>query len=244
MSVVVSIHDVHPSTRERSLELLDLVRNRGIDATLLVVPGPWRGTALDDDPELIDRLSAAAADGYELALHGWQHEPTRPSTSRNHRNRVVARGCAEFCDLDRSTARALIDRGVEEMGRHGWSPLGFTPPGWLASDDTIDALYEAGFAYTTSHLRVTDLWNDRDLTIPAVCQRPHSGLAAAGSWLTRRMLVRHVVNDRPIRLALHPADLDDPRTREATVATLDIAACRPTTSYAGLLDLPRLAVSR
>jgi len=238
MTVVVSIHDVHPTTSERSLELLDMVRRRGIRATLLVVPGPWRGRNLAGDPALIDRLSAAAGDGYELALHGWAHQPRTPSTARNARNRVLARGCAEFCDLDLVTARELIARGVEEMERHGWSPIGFTPPGWLASDQAIDALYEAGFAYTTSHLEVTDLWHDREIRIPAICQRPHSSLAAMGSWFTRRMLVHHVVHQRPIRLALHPADLDDPRTRDATLATLDVAACRTTASYADLLDLP------
>lgn len=237
MTVVVSIHDVHSSTSERSLELLDMVRRRGIRATLLVVPGPWRGRALADDPALIRRLSAAAADGYELALHGWRHEPGTRAATRNTRNRVMARGCAEFCDVDLDTARELVGRGVEEMERHGWSPIGFTPPGWLASDAAVDALYEAGFAYTTSHLTVTDLWHDREFRIPAVCQRPDSTLSGVGSWFTRRMLVRHVVQHRPIRLALHPADLDDPRTRDATIATLDIAACRTTASYADLLDL-------
>lgn len=238
MTVVVSIHDVHATTGERSLELLDMVRRRRIRATVLVVPGPWRGRPLDDDPALIDRLSAAAADGYELALHGWRHEPNDPTSARNARNRVMARGCAEFCDLDLAAARDLIARGVEEMERHGWSPIGFTPPGWLASGDAVDALYEAGFAYTTSHLTVTDLWLDREIRIPAICQRPASSLAGVGSWFARHVLVRHVVQQRPIRLALHPADLDDPRTRDATIATLDIAACRPTASYADLLDLP------
>ena len=237
MSVVVSIHDVHATTRDRSLELLGMVRRRGIRATLLVVPGPWRGRSLADDPALIDELSAAAAEGYELALHGWQHQPVKLSTTRSTRNRVMARGCAEFCDLDLVTARALVARGVEEMERHGWSPVGFTPPGWLASDEAVDALYEAGFAYTTSHLKVTDLWHDREIRIPAICQRPESSLAGVGSWFTRHMLVRHVVQHRPIRLALHPADLDDPRTRDATIATLDIAACRTTASYADLLEL-------
>ena len=237
MTVVVSIHDVHPTTSERSLELLAMVRRRGIRATLLVVPGPWRGRSLADDPALIDQLSIAAADGYELALHGWRHQPNTPSM-RNTRNRVLARGCAEFCDLDHATAGDLIARGIDEMERHGWSPVGFTPPGWLASDAAVDALFEAGFAYTTSHLTVTDLWHDRELRIPAICQRPDSGLAGVGGWLTRHVLVRRVVQGRPIRLALHPADLDDPRTRDATIATLDIAACRPTASYAHLLEVP------
>ncbi|MAT05963.1 MAG: hypothetical protein CL424_13075, partial [Acidimicrobiaceae bacterium] len=129
MTVLVSIHDIHSTTSARSLELLDMIRRRGIRATLLVVPGPWRGQPLAATPELIERLTAASRDGYELALHGWRHEPATPTGARHRRNRVLARGCAEFCDADLVTARGLIDRGVEEMDRHGWSPLGFTPPG-------------------------------------------------------------------------------------------------------------------
>lgn len=216
--------------------MLELVEARGIRATLLVVPGRWNSVALSDDPSTVAWLRDAADRGHEVAMHGWTHEVgnDRAAAHRNVRNRFVARGCGEFVDLDQSAALARLEAGIIAMAECGFRPLGFTPPGWLASPGTVAALRTTGFAYTTSHGAVHDLVRDRHLRVPAVCQRPGSPLTAAGISVVRRFVVHRIVRHRPVRVALHPADIRSARLHDATAQLLDIAACTETTTYAEL----------
>lgn len=237
-AVIVSLHDVHPSTDAASRELLDMVDAHNLCATLLVVPGRWNGTELRDDTHHCRWLRRADADRHEVAMHGCNHEvdAERSAARRNLRNRVLARGCAEFVDLDEPTASHLLARGLAAMTDAGLRPVGFTPPGWLASPGTIRALEAAGFAYTTSHGSMIDLAAGTRHRIPAVCQRPNSPLTAVGVSMVRRFVVNRVANRKPVRLALHPADVADPRLRSASEQLLDIATCAPSLTYRELLE--------
>lgn len=234
---IVSIHDVHPSREAGSSELLDMVDRRSIKATLLVVPGRWNDQSLDDAPAFVHWLHAATGRGHEIAMHGWTHEvsPDRAAAARNPRNRLVARGCAEFVDLDEAGALGRLEAGLWAMADHGFAPVGFTPPGWLASAGTFAALRRLGFEYSTSHGSVHDLVRGERVRIPAVCQRPGSTVAPVGVSIVRRYVVHRVVRHRPVRLALHPADLDHAALRDATEQLLDIVACAPTRTYADLV---------
>jgi uncharacterized protein len=181
-SIVVSLHDVAPATAAQSMRWLSIVEQHGMRASLLVVPGPWRNGSLANDAEFAAWLRAAGDRGHELSLHGWEHRAIRHNDdSRNATRRhslvgnVLARGCQEFWQLGLREADRRIAAGLEVLHAAGIETSGFTPPGWLASPETVTTLRKRGFAYTTTQRSVIDLRNDRVLPISALSQRP-------GSW--------------------------------------------------------------
>jgi hypothetical protein len=222
--MVVSVHDVAPATAAASRAWIGELAALGVRATLLVVPGPWRGSCLEGDETMAAWLRAAAVDGHEIAQHGWAHAAAGPSPAwREVVNRAVCRGCGEFWSLDESEARTRLQRGRAVLWAHGLDPVGFTPPGWLASAASVRAMRSLGYRYTTSHRGVTDLVSGRRHAAFALSHRPGGAGERLGAELMRRAARRAVEQGRAVRLALHPADLARPGLREATVAT--ISAC-------------------
>ena len=124
--------------------ILDLLRESDIPATFFV-PGH---TALAY-PRLVE---AIAADGHELAPHGWVHESPR--------------------DLPREAERALLEKNLAILARFA----GAQPRGHRASSDeftphTVEILSEFGIEYDAScsgsdfspyYLRIGDEWSRTD----------------------------------------------------------------------------------
>ena len=232
------MHDVAPATVEHSQRWRAALDLRGVPASLLVVPGPWRGQHLSQDPDLVGWLRDRAAAGDDIVQHGWTHRAA-PGGSywRQCRGRLVARGAAEFAALSEPEAYRRLVAGREALNRSGLPTVGFTPPGWLHSPGTLRALNRLGFEFTTSHRGIRDLRSGRLYAGPALSHRPGGRgeqlaariLSAAARAGTRR--------GGTIRIALHPDDLDIPRLRRITLATIDAvlaAGGRPMT-YSGAL---------
>ncbi|GGP46122.1 DUF2334 domain-containing protein [Streptomyces abikoensis] len=235
---VVSVHDVAPWSFSRSRRWLAELDARGVPATLLLVPGAWRGPRLPDDPALVRWLHEAARRGHELSLHGCTHRavPGGPP-ARRWLNSLLARGCAEFCALDEVEAHRRLSAGLAALASVGIAPEGFTPPGWLASPGSFAALRAVGLEYTTSHLAVHDLRTGARHRMPALSHRPGGLGERAGARLMRAAAGRWSGRGRPFRIALHPADLDRPGLRELALEAVDLAlaaGARPWT-YAGLV---------
>lgn len=57
--IVVSVHDIAPGTAAQTMRWLADLDARGICATLLLMPGPWRGRRLAEDPELAEAMLEA-----------------------------------------------------------------------------------------------------------------------------------------------------------------------------------------
>ncbi|WP_079101903.1 DUF2334 domain-containing protein [Carbonactinospora thermoautotrophica] len=236
---VVSIHDVAPASAEPCRRWLADLDERGVPATLLIVPGPWRGPALPEDPALVAWLREAEQRGHELSLHGYAHEGVQGGSGpRQLVNRVLARGCAEFCALDEAEARHRLEDGLAVLDLVGIKPVGFTPPGWLASPGAYRALKALGFRYTTSHLAVHDLSSGRRLAMFALSHRPGGFGERFGARLMRHAGARWARRGTPFRIALHPQDLARPGLREAALDAIDAAlaaGARPYT-YARLVE--------
>jgi uncharacterized protein len=246
--LLVSIHDVAPASAEATRRWLADLDARGVPATLLVIPGPWRGSRLREDPELVADLHAARERGHELALHGWCHQagPDGPGWRRKTAQ-LVARGAAEFAALDQGQAGTRLRAGLSELGDLGIEPGGFHPPGWLASPGAVAALRRLGMRYTSSHLAIHDLVTERRHKLPALSHRPGGG---AGEMLSAR-LVRGTAwsmtrAGRSFRIALHPDDLDRPGLREITLDVIDkaMAAGTSPSTYSGLVTSSLAAVAR
>lgn len=259
---MVSVHDVAPGTSAQSLRWIADLNRRGVPATLLLVPGPWRGPMLASDGALADLLLEAESCGHELALHGYYHRSTHGAGSLWRRGvaRVMAPGAAEFATLSQDEARARIEAGLDELASLGVDPVGFHPPGWLLNPESICALRRSGLRYYTTHLGVHTLVRgpgrefpaggelrraagELRLAAPVLAHRP----GAVGEQLGMRILTqaarRLAQEGRALRIALHPDDLSRPGLREAALRAIDDAieaGARPVT-YAGALGLPRTA---
>lgn len=224
-TVVVSIHDVAPSTHAASSHWLDIIEAHRLRATLLVVAGPWNGPRADEDPAFGDWLRAAAAGGHEIAAHGWDHRRIEDpegnwTSSRRVFGNVAARGCEEFWMLGQREARRRLIRTCSVLHAIGVEADGFTPPGWLASREALDAARGLGFRYRTSHRGVHDLRTGATVLAPAFSHRPGTALTAAAAWGVERLARALLLRGGLVRLALHPDDLDTGTTRDATLRLL------------------------
>lgn len=225
--LVVSIHDVAPATVAETRNWLADLDGLGVRATLLIVPGPWRGADLAGAPEYGAELRRAADAGHELALHGWCHT-AQPGGARSRRwsGRIAARGAGEFWTLDAAEARARIDRGVAALRLVGIEPEGFVPPGYLASPGTRQALAASGLRYWTSHFAVHDLGAGVRHTVVALSHRPATEADGrpfgerSGSYLIEHSPHWFTRRGRPLRLALHPDDLRRPGLRDTTLRAI------------------------
>ena len=186
--LVVSIHDVAPSTLEESETWRGLVpRYEGRDS--------WRAGA--------DRAWARrrADAGDELVLHGYSH--LRPG----------GRHGAELAGRSDHEVRASIVEGLEELRAAGLDPAGFIAPAY-AHPPAADAICRAaglGWWATRASLR----WEGGRRSLPSlglgVSTGPRRALSPAIARASARALERVAV----VRLDLHPADLRHRRLARA-----------------------------
>jgi predicted deacetylase len=248
---MVSIHDIAPGTAPQTSRWLEALDSRGIPSTLLLVPGPWRGPSLVSDARLAEDMLDAQDRGHELALHGFYHVATHGSGPLWRRGvaQVMARGAAEFATLSEGEARARIKAGLEELADVGIEPVGFHPPGWIASPEAVNALRRSGLRYYSTQFGVHSFAGDGGATAElklsafALSHRPGGVGERLGVRLMTEAARRFARDGRAFRIALHPDDLTRPGLREATLDAIDGAldlSARPTT-YAAALGLPRSA---
>jgi uncharacterized protein len=225
--VIVSLHDVASATAEPSRRWMSLFEDRDMRVSVLVVPGPWRGFGpVDRDRPLCSWLRSRRDAGHDIAQHGWTHiEPENSNRGLAARaaGRLAARGCAEFWHLGGLEAARRLTLGRSVLRAAGLEPSGFVAPGWLTSPEARVAVAASGFGYITSHTTVSDLAGGREWTCPVLSQRPGSSITGPGAVATRHIAEWTVRRGRPLRIAAHPADLDDRRTTEAVLAACDTA---------------------
>ncbi len=220
--LVVSVHDVAPATAAACRAWVHDLDRRGVPASLLVIPGPWRGPSILHDAETAVWLHRRVDAGDEVVQHGWLHGgvPGGPRW-RQTMGKVVARGCAEFVALDEDEAVRRLGHGRDILDRIGFAVDGFTPPGWLASPGSMRAVRRLGFAYTTSHAGIHPLPAGPIIWAPALSHRPGGlGERAAVDLLTR-VSRRSAAAGRGVRIALHPADRTRPGLVQATLDAID-----------------------
>jgi uncharacterized protein len=134
---------------------------------------------------------------------------------------VAARGCAEFWALDTREAKRRLELGRDVLQRAGFDPIGFTPPGWLASAPTREVLAELGYRYTTTRGAVLDLDSGASHRVPALSQRPGAASEALGRAVVDSWARRLARRGASARLALHPLDLANPALAESNLAVID-----------------------
>src|SRR3954454_22910169 len=109
----------HPSVTRALPRVRSLLDEAGVRATFFV-----EGRNAELYP---DTLAGLAADGHEVACHGWCHE--------------------RWSELDPARERGLLDRAGEAMAALGIDLRGFRPPGGRLTSASLRLLRELGFTH-------------------------------------------------------------------------------------------------
>jgi uncharacterized protein len=218
--IVVSLHDVAPATAELSRRWLELLESLGVRASLLVIPGRWNGQELSKSPAFVDWLHAAESRGHEIVQHGLLHTRDKNFASTSKRARIgqlLGRGCQEFWELPYEEAFQRLIHGKSIMTKCGFHATGFVAPAWMMSEGTLDALRDTGFQYTNNHTHLINTQTGEKKFVVVTSQRPRSLLSLPGVAVTNGIAKYVESQGKPLRIAIHPADLMSPRLREANL---------------------------
>jgi uncharacterized protein len=211
-ALVVSIHDVAPSTRANVEKILvELARHRVHVCSLLVVPDYHRQGRSLADAGFRSWLHELAANGHEIVIHGVFHQRAR----RNDENalakivtRIYTMDEGEFFDLGYDEALRLVQKAREDFEAHGFHPTGFIAPAWLLGAEAERAVIDAGMSYTTTLRTVRDFGGGRIVQSQSLVYSGRSGWRRVSSLAWNRSLFRRLTTDPLLRLGIHPPDID------------------------------------
>ncbi len=200
-SMVVSVHDVSPFTRDSvAAHPLGAWRGCGVSrASLLVVPDHHHRGNITADPAFGSWLRELVAAGHEPVLHGYFHQRARRPPGNPPAlafSPAVTPPMKASFSTSHSTMHAPSSPAVGTNSRlcAGILPAGFIAPAWLLSAAGEEAARDLGFAYTTRLKSVSRLparrihysqslcWSVRCFVAP----RRQPGLespALSGSWI-------------------------------------------------------------
>jgi len=213
-----TIHDVRPDTLDRVAHLLDLLEPAGSRVALLVVPGlEWTDAG-------VARLAGWAEAGFELAGHGWVHQRTPRTLYHRLHALVISRDQAEHLSATRDEVRDLVRRGRDWFVDHDLpAPTYYVPPAWALGALRPTDLAEVGYRFAEVQWGYHDLESGRFLRSPLI------GFEADTWWRETALGVfnAHQVakarrTGRPLRLGLHPFDLELRRAGEARARVAEV----------------------
>jgi len=199
----VSIHDVMPATLPKVWAILRFLEARAVfPATLLVVPGcQW---SKND----INQLRSIQASGYELAGHGWQHRAKRiASVWHRLHGMVISRNEAEHLSLSPREIADLIAECYSWFHQSGLAaPALYVPPAWAMGRIRKKELKALPFRFYETQTGVYDAACDRMVYLPV------SGYMADSRFRVKALKTTNLINQyvfpKPLRIAIHPDDLN------------------------------------
>lgn len=247
MTLLVSIHDVTPALMPQVRALWTMCRESGVTPALLVVPN-WHGNwPIAADHDFLAWVRGRADDGAEIILHGERHDEAGLPRTLPDRVRAFGRTNleGEFLTLDLAEARTRIDRGLTLLRANGLDPVGFVPPAWLMTPDTIEACRAAGLGFTEDDGAVHLLGAGAErLPSPVVRWSGRAPLRAWASVGIARLRWRLQRRAACVRIAFHPSDLDHPATARSAGRELArwLTQGKPS-RYAELRGAPREPVA-
>ena len=211
-ALVVSIHDVAPSTRAKVDKILASLAGHGVHTcSLLVVPDYHRLGRSLADRSFCSWLHALAVNEHEIVIHGFFHQRAR-RRDENARAKIVTRiytaDEGEFFDLGYDEALRLIRKAQEDFKTHDFHPTGFVAPAWLLGAEAERAVIDAGMSYTTTLRTVRDYHGDRTIPSQSLVYSVRSGLRRISSLTWNRSLFRRLTSNPLLRLGIHPPDID------------------------------------
>lgn len=215
-ALVVSLHDVHPGSFAAIRGQVEALGEAGVSRfSLLVIPDYHGAGRVGADPALCGWLRERAALGDEIVLHGYRH--LRVDSTDSWRTvfwtRFYTRNEAEFLDLGKDGARALLRRGREALAEAGLVARGFIAPGWLMGEGALEAVFAEGFEYTNTVAALL-MADGRREAARSWCWSSRAAWRRASSLGWNGIIAARVLRQRVARLSLHPNDLYFPPLRE------------------------------
>src|SRR6266516_1948236 len=244
-SLVVSLHDVAPSTqRVANNIILELARRGVVTCSLLVVPDYHHQGLFTKDSQFVSWLRNLEADGYEVVIHGYCHRrPRRPNETMRDKflTRFYTNDEAEFYDLDYKEAFRRITAALDEFRAHGLKPRGFVAPAWLLSTEAERAARDAELEYTTRLRTVRDFRSGEEFPVRSIVYSVRSSWRRAISRAWNATLFRLLKSSPLLRISIHPSDYSHPAIWRQIVDLIDAAiGSRTATTYQDWIAEQRL----
>jgi len=212
-SLVVSLHDVAPSTQQITSTIISELCRHGVRVcSILVVPDYHHEGLFAMRHEFVSWLRGLEADGHEIVIHGYFHE--RPAqTKETLRDRFVTRfytrNEGEFYDLDYEEALRRITTARDEFRAHGLKPRGFIAPAWLLGDEAECAVRDAEMEYTTRVHSVCDLRSGNIFPARTLVYSVHNNWRRSLSRTWNAALFRLLKTKPLLRISIHPPDYSE-----------------------------------
>lgn len=202
--VLISIHDVMPSTIDQTESLLGLVEKNGHHrVTLLVVPGHnW-------NDRQIDRLRRWTDRGHQLAGHGWLHQCGRIRGFRHRlHSLLISRDVAEHLSLTTVESIELIKRNWEWFVDQGLPvPQLYVPPAWAMRPIPADDLQQLPFEMIEGLFGILWTKDGSRKSLPLIGYEADSWMRSAFLTTSNR-IARNLASllASPLRISIHPFD--------------------------------------
>ena len=212
--LVVSVHDVAPSSQMIANKIISELSQRGIRVcSLLVVPDYHHQGAAMKDRQFVSWLRDLESAGHEIVIHGYFHErPRRTSESMRDKflTQIYTQREGEFYDIDYDEAFRRITTARDQFRECGLKPRGFVAPAWLLSAEGERAARDAEMEYTTRLRSVCDLRSSQNFAARSLVYsvRNHWRRAASLAW--NATLSRFLKSSPLLRLSVHPPDYSHP----------------------------------
>jgi predicted deacetylase len=227
-ALVVSLHDVAPSTQQVSNKIISEMTRRGVrTCSLLVVPDYHHEGLFSKDRQFVSWLRNLEADGYEIVIHGYSHQrPRRANETMRDKflTRFYSNEEAEFYDLDYDEALRRITTARNEFRAHGLKPRGFIAPAWLLSTEAERAARDAELEYTTRLRTVRDLGSGENFSASSIVYSVRNSWRRAVSCAWNAALFRLLKNNSLLRISIHPPDYSHPEIWQQIVDIIDAAS--------------------
>ncbi len=243
-SLVVSIHDVAPSTQAVAEKIVAELSRRGVTAcSLLVVPNYHHAGSVVDNRELAMWLRELEGRGHEIVIHGYFHDRPR-RVGESPREKFVTRFYTddegEFFDLSYDEALRRIAQAREEFRSLGFASRGFIAPAWLLSAEGERAATDAGMEYTTRLGSVRDLQSSTTFAARSIVYSVRNQWRRTASLAWNAALFFAVKQQPLLRLSIHPPDFAHREIWNQILRFVDQTLVgRSATTYAGWIDEQR-----
>ena len=243
-SVVVSVHDIAPSTRATAEKMIAELARRGVaTCSLLVVPNYHHAGTIASDRELQIWLRELEGRGHEIVIHGYFHErPRRENETAREKflTRFYTDDEGEFFDLSYDDALNRITLAREEFRSLGFAPRGFIAPAWLLGAESERAARDAGIEYTTRLSTVRDLMRERNVHARSLVYSVRSQWRRTASLAWNAALFIAAKQHQLVRLSLHPPDYSHREIWNQILRFIDeLLIGRTATTYAAWIDEQR-----
>jgi predicted deacetylase len=243
--MIVSVHDVAPSTQQITNTIVSELVRCGVNVcSLLVVPDYHHQGLFTKNQQFVSWLRSLEADGHEIVIHGFFHE--RPcSAQENFRDKFFTRFYTqqegEFYDLDYDEALRRIAAARDEFCACNLKPRGFVAPAWLLGKEAERAARDAGMEYTTRLHKVCDLRLGGNFTARSIVYSVRGNWRRGISRICNATLFRYLEGKPLLRISIHPPDYSYPTIwRQVTGIIEKAIGSRTATTYQDWIAEQRL----